>query len=78
LTRLEEAAQEQSTEKAPLLKDELLNVRQAAAFLKIKPEGMRNARRQGRVQGVRLNEKEWGFFTSELHRYLNRYKRYNQ
>ena len=54
---------------------EVLNVRQAAALLKVTPGGLRRARRAGRVKGVRINEKEWGFYTSELHRYLNRYNR---
>ena len=75
LDRLEEAGQERAIEKALLPKDEVLNVRQAAALLKVTPAGLRRARRFGRVKGVRINEKEWGFYTSELHRYLNRYNR---
>ena len=75
LVRLEEAEQQRSQEKAALPADEILNVRQAAARLGMKPEGVRNARRAGRLKGLRLNEKEWGFYTSELHRYLNRYNR---
>ena len=73
--RLEEAEQERAKEKALLPQDEILNVRQAAALLKVTPAGLRRARRAGRVKGVRINEKEWGFYTSELHRYLNRYNR---
>ena len=75
LDRLEEAEQERAREKASLPQDEILNVRQAAALLKVTPGGLRRARRAGRVKGVRINEKEWGFYTSELHRYLNRYNR---
>ena len=55
--------------------DEILNVRQAAAHLGMTPEGIRKARRAGRVKGVRINEKEWGFYTSELNRYQHRYDR---
>ena len=75
LERLENAEQQRAEEKAALPADEILNVRQAAALLKVTPGGLRRARRAGRVKGVRLNEKEWGFYTSELHRYLNRYNR---
>lgn len=60
---------------APKLPDRLLNVREAAHYLRLKPEGVRNARRRGRLTGVRLNEKEWGFRQSELDRYLIRYNR---
>ena len=41
LDRLEEAEQERAKEKALLPKDEVLNVRQAAALLKITPAGLR-------------------------------------
>jgi mRNA-degrading endonuclease RelE of RelBE toxin-antitoxin system len=75
LERLEEADQQRVKEKAVLPADEVLNVRQAAALLKVTPAGLRRARRAGRVKGVRINEKEWGFYTCELHRYLNRYNR---
>lgn len=75
LERLEAAEQQRAQEKAALPADEILNVRQAAALLKVTPGGLRRARRAGRVKGVRINEKEWGFYTSELHRYLNRYNR---
>lgn len=59
---------------APLL-DRLLNVREAAAYTHLTPEGIRKARRASRISGVKLNEKEWGFRESELERYLNRYNR---
>ncbi len=73
VARLEEAGQQQAKEKAALPVDEILNVRQAAARLGMTPEGIRKARRAGRLKGVRINKKEWGFYTSELHRYQNRY-----
>lgn len=55
--------------------DRLLNVREAAKYLRLTPEGVRRARRDGRLKGVHLNEKEWGFYLSELTRYLTRYNR---
>ena len=62
LERLEEAEQGRAKEQGALPADELLNVRQAAANLGVTPEGIRKARRAGRVKGVRINEKEWGFY----------------
>ena len=55
--------------------DRILTVREAAHYMRLKPEGVRNARRAGRLFGLRLNEKEWGFRQSELDRYLSRYNR---
>ncbi|RTQ45455.1 DNA-binding protein [Hymenobacter gummosus] len=77
LGRLEklESAEQQRTTSAPE-PDTVLCVREAAAFLGMKPENIRKARRQGRLKGVRINEKEWGFYRSELKRYQNRYVRY--
>lgn len=59
----------------PTPPDRLMKVREAATHLHITPEGLRKARRKGRVKGVRINEKEWGFYLSELNRYLTRYNR---
>ena len=55
--------------------DRLFNVREAAESLRFTPKGIRKARRAGRLTGVRLNEKEWGFRFSELDRYVKRYHR---
>ncbi|NVO84271.1 DNA-binding protein [Hymenobacter terrestris] len=55
--------------------DEVLPMRQAAAYLGMKPDGLRKARRASRIRGVRINEKEWGFYRSELKRYQHRYNR---
>lgn len=60
---------------SPPAPDRILKVREAASYLRLTPEGIRKARRQGRVFGVRINEKEWGFRQSELNRYLTRYHR---
>ena len=66
----------QPTVQAAAANNEILNVRQAAAELGMKPDGLRKARRAKRIQGVRINEKEWGFRRAELMRYQNRYNRY--
>ena len=80
LEHLEKAVQQGAEEANVLPTDEILAVRQVAARLGMTPEGIRKARRAGRLKGVRINEKEWGFYTTELHRYQNRYNRnqYNQ
>ena len=72
---LEKTVQQAAEEAHVLPPDEILAVRQAAARLGMTPEGIRKARRAGRLKGVRINEKEWGFYTTELHRYQNRYNR---
>ena len=59
----------------PTQSDNVLTVRQAASLLGMSPDSLRKARRAGRVKGVRINEKEWGFRESELTRYQNRYNR---
>ena len=68
-------ATEASTAQPAPAPDRLLTVRQAATYLNITPEGVRKCRRAGRLSGVRINEKEWGFRESELNRYLTRYNR---
>jgi hypothetical protein len=56
--------------------DTILTSRQAAEFLGLKGgPSVTKARRAGRLTGMLINEKEWGFRTSELTRYLHRYKR---
>ena len=75
---VEQLKQEAAAGKAAIptsLPDRILNVREAAAYTRLTPEGIRNARRAGRLSGLRLNEKEWSFRESELERYLNRYNR---
>ncbi|GAA3923285.1 helix-turn-helix domain-containing protein [Hymenobacter algoricola] len=73
VARLRTEVEKLSTPAAP--PDRILTVREAALYLRLKPEGVRNARRQGRLQGLHINEKEWGFRLSELTRYLTRYNR---
>jgi hypothetical protein len=56
--------------------DELLTSREAARYLGLKDgRSVTKAKRAGRLSGVLINEKEWGFRRSELDRYLRRYNR---
>ena len=55
--------------------DDILTVPQAAALLGLSPEAVRRARRAGRLQGIRRNEKEWGFRRSVVEAYPRRYQR---
>lgn len=56
--------------------DTVLTSREAAAYLGMKSAlSVTKARRAGRLTGVKINEKEWGFRRSELDRYLTRYQR---
>lgn len=74
LEKLETAAQQQAAE--PVASpDEVLPTDQAAAYIGLCPEALRRARRFGRIQGVRLNEKDWGFRRSALDAYPRRYHR---
>ena len=76
LAKIEKLEQRIATlEPSPAPPDILLNVRQAAAYINFTPEGIHKARRAGRMKGVRINEKAWGFYKSELDRYLHRYNR---
>lgn len=55
--------------------DDILTVPQAAAALGLTTEAVRRARREGRLKGVRRNEKEWGFHRSVVEQYPRRYHR---
>jgi len=55
--------------------DAILIVREVAQQLNITEESVRRARRDGRLTGFKINEKEYGFRQYEVNRYLNRYKR---
>lgn len=72
LERLETFAR--AVQEAPK-SNKLLTVRETADRLRMTEDSVRKARRQGRLQGKKLNEKEWGFYESEIDRYLNRYQR---
>jgi excisionase family DNA binding protein len=58
--------------------DNILTTREAAAYIGLSEDALRRARRAGRLPGVRLNEKDWGFRQSALDRYPRRYHRATQ
>ncbi|WP_019949031.1 hypothetical protein [Hymenobacter aerophilus] len=60
---------------APAAPDQILPTEQAAAYIGLCAESLRRARRIGRIQGVRLNEKDWGYRRSVLDAYPLRYHR---
>lgn len=57
------------------VEEPIFTVSEAAEYLRIHPESVREARREKRIHGFKINEKQWGFRKSELDRYLNRYNR---
>ncbi len=73
LEKLEAA--EQARQAPPPPPDEILTTRQAAAYIGLSEDALRRARRAGRLPGVRLNEKDWGYRQSALDRYPRRYHR---
>ncbi|SHK70737.1 Helix-turn-helix domain-containing protein [Hymenobacter psychrotolerans DSM 18569] len=73
VSRLGEALAELLSPTAP--PDDVLTTAQAAAYIGLSAEALRRARRLGRIQGVRLNEKDWGFRRSALDAYPRRYSR---
>ncbi len=54
---------------------EILTVPQAATLLGLTPEAVRRARREGRLKGIRRNEKEWGFYRSVPEQFPRRHHR---
>jgi len=74
LARLEAA--EQARALATTAKpDEVLSTKAAAEYIGLCAEALLRARRSGRIAGVRLNEKDWGFRRSVLDAYPRRYHR---
>ncbi|WP_210521340.1 DNA-binding protein [Hymenobacter terricola] len=71
ITKLEAAEQARTlaTTTAP---DEVLSTARAAEYIGLSADALLRARRAGRIQGVRLNEKDWGFSTSALDKYPRR------
>ena len=55
--------------------DEVLSTKAAAEYIGLCAEALLRARRTGRIAGVRLNEKDWGFRRSVLDAYPRRYHR---
>ncbi|GAA3967557.1 DNA-binding protein [Hymenobacter antarcticus] len=74
LARLEAAEQARvlATTTKP---DEVLSTKAAAEYIGLCAEALLRARRSGRIAGVRLNEKDWGFRRSVLDAYPRRYHR---
>ena len=74
LARLEAAEQARvlATNAKP---DEVLSTKAAAEYIGLCAEALLRARRAGRIAGVRLNEKDWGFRCSVLDAYPRRYHR---
>ena len=58
--------------------DDILTVPQAAEALGLTHEAVRRARREGRLKGIRRNEKEWGFYRSVIEQFPRRYHRQGQ
>ena len=52
-----------------------MSTRAAAEYIGLSIDALLRARRAGRIQGVRLNEKDWGFRRSVLDKYPRRYHR---
>lgn len=77
LSRLEaaEAARQQPAAEAQARAEEVLTTAQAAAHIGLSPEQLRRARRAGKLQGVRLNEKDYGYRRRDLDAYPRRYQR---
>ena len=52
--------------------DETLTTARAAQYIGLSTDALLRARRAGRIVGVRLNEKDWGFRRSVLDKYPRR------
>ena len=72
LARLE-AAEQARTVASTAPPDEVLSTRAAAEYIGLSIDALLRARRAGRIGGVRLNEKDWGFRRSVLDKYPRRY-----
>ena len=74
LARLE-AAEQARTVATTAAPDEVLCTARAAEYVGLSIDALLRARRTGRIGGVRLNEKDWGFRRSVLDKYPRRYHR---
>ncbi|NVO29720.1 DNA-binding protein [Hymenobacter lapidiphilus] len=76
LARLDKLEQAEAARQAPPPPpDEVLSTAQASVYIGLSVDALLRARRAGRLQGVRLNEKDWGFRRSVLDKYPRRYHR---
>ena len=72
LARLE-AAEQARTVATTATPDEVMSTARAAEYIGLSADAILRARRANRIQGVRLNEKDWGFRRSVLDKYPRRY-----
>lgn len=70
-----EAARLATTTEADAHGDEVLSTRDAADYIGLQADALLRARRAGKLQGVRVNEKDWGFRRRDLDKYPRRYHR---
>ena len=61
--------------KSSQVEDNLLSVKETAELLRIKPASLLKSRCKGSTKGVRINDKSWGFYKSEVDKYLKRHNR---
>jgi hypothetical protein len=57
--------------------EKILTWKEAIKYVNLSPHGLSEARRQGRIVGVKINSKEYGYKKRELDKYLKRYNRAN-
>lgn len=67
-----EAAEQARTVATTAAPDEVMSTARAAAYIGLSADALLRARRAGRIAGVRLNEKDWGFRRSVLDKYPRR------
>ena len=73
LDKLEQAEAARRTPPPP--PDQVMTTAQAAAYIGLSVDALLRARRAGRLPGVRLNERDWGFMRSALDAYPRRFRR---
>ncbi|UYZ64904.1 helix-turn-helix transcriptional regulator [Hymenobacter weizhouensis] len=73
LDKLEQAEAARRTPQPP--PDQVMTTAQAAAYIGLSVDALLRARRKGRLPGVRLNERDWGFRRSALDAYPRRFHR---
>ncbi|WP_019949639.1 helix-turn-helix domain-containing protein [Hymenobacter aerophilus] len=73
LTQLESA--EAARQAPPPPPDVVMSTAQAAVYIGLSVDALLRARRAGRLPGVRLNDRDWGFRRSSLDKYPRRYAR---
>lgn len=54
--------------------NKILSRSEACQYVRLSNHGINAARREGRITGIKINEKEYGYRKSDLDRYLKRYR----